>query len=148
MGFKKSDILLPLAAFILSTASLAGTTQSTIQMVVITSSAFHPDAVNRNNLRAIFSMRHTEWKNGTPVKVYVFSDNSPEHQMFSKEILEIFPYQLRLAWDRQVFSGIGQYPEQVSSSKEMLAKIKLTPGSIGYIPIQEVSNDVRILQIQ
>lgn len=148
MCLKKIYALLPLAALILSPISLAGTTQRATAVVVITSAKNNTNELNLNTLRAVFAMRHTKWRNGSPIKVYVFTDNSPEHQVFSKEILKVFPYQLRLAWDRQAFSGTGQYPEQVASTKEMLAKIKITPGSIGYIPIQEVSNDVQILQIQ
>ncbi len=118
------------------------------QVVAITSVTYNPGEVSRNTLRAIFVMRYPRWSDGTPVKVYVFADSEPQHEIFSKEVLKFFPRQLRQAWDRQVYSGLGQYPEQVSSVKEMLAKVRATPGSVGYISIQEVNKDVRILQIQ
>lgn len=63
-----------------------------------------------NVLRAIFSMRLKTWSDGTLIKVYVLSDDNELHHDFSKEKLNVFPYQLRLTWDRLVFSGTGQAP--------------------------------------
>lgn len=117
------------------------------QVVAIISPSYNPGPVSRNLLRAIFVMRLAKWNDGTPIKVYVFDDSSPTHESFSKEILQFFPRQLRQAWDRQVFSGLGQYPQQVESVQEMLDKIQSTPGSIGYITKDEVNENVRILQI-
>ncbi|PKO46234.1 MAG: hypothetical protein CVU29_06790 [Betaproteobacteria bacterium HGW-Betaproteobacteria-22] len=118
------------------------------RMVAVTATSYNPGEVSLNTLRAIFVMRYARWPDGTPVKVFVYADNVPEHEVFTKEVLKFFPRQLRQAWDRQVFAGLGQYPEQVSSVKEMLAKVSSTPGGVGYVSLQEVNKDVRILQIQ
>ncbi len=145
-------VLIYIAVIVEPSISLAGAAKAAPdpvpQVVAVTSASFNPGDVSRNTLRAIFVMRYPKWDDGTPVKVYVFADAEPLHEAFSKEVLKFFPRQLRQAWDRQVFSGLGQYPEQVSSVKEMLAKVKATPGSVGYVSIQEVNKDVRILQIQ
>ncbi len=42
-----------------------------------------------------------------PVEVYVFADDDPAHLSFTKRYLRVFPYQLRAAWDRAVFTGSG-----------------------------------------
>ncbi len=141
-------IALQLSAIFWSSLSMAGSSEPPEQVVAITSSSYNPGEISRNTLRAIFVMRHAKWYDGTPVKVYVYADDAAEHAAFSKEVLKFFPRQLRQAWDKQVFSGLGQYPEQVSSTKEMLAKVKATPGSVGYVSIHEVNKDVRILQIE
>ena len=117
-------------------------------MVAIAFPSTSESVISRSSLRAIFGMRLNKWPADTPVKVFVMKDDAPEHDAFSKNILQVFPHQLRLAWDRQVFSGQGQYPEQVVSIQEMLSKIESTPGAIGYIKINEVTNNVRILQIR
>ena len=67
---------------------------------------------------------------------------------FSKEKLNVFPYQLRAAWDRLVFSGTGQAPNTVSSSEEMLAKVASTPGAIGYLTKSRMDSSVDVLQIK
>ena len=94
--------------------------------------------ISRNVLRAIFGMRLRTWSSGLPIKVFVLPDNDRQHIKFSKSILHIFPYQLRRAWDRQVFSGTGQSPQEVSSLKEMEKMIADTPGGIGYLVMENL----------
>lgn len=112
----------------------------------------HPDvgleSVTANVLRAIFSMRMKTWPDGKLIRVYVLPDDNELHQMFSKETLNVFPYQLRSTWDRLVFSGTGQAPTTVSSNEEMLQKIASTPGSIGYLKTIYLNDDVHVLQIK
>ena len=112
----------------------------------------HPDIseeiVSVNSLRAIFSMRINTWPNGKRIKVYVLPDDNSLHQRFSKERLNVFPYQLRSAWDRLVFSGTGQAPNVVSTSEEMLTKISSTPGAVGYLYSIQIDDNVNVLQIK
>lgn len=90
-------------------------------------------SLSQNALRAIFGMRLRKWKDGTPIKVFVLPDDDPLHIAFSKHILQVFPYQLRNAWDRLVFSGTGEEPITVNSEQQMREKINSTPGAIGYL---------------
>ena len=144
--FWRACLLFMLAAFLCTTNSYADTQEPA--MVAIAFPSTSESVISRSSLRAIFGMRLNKWPADMPVKVFVMKDDAPEHDAFSKNILQVFPHQLRLAWDRQVFSGQGQYPEQVDSIQEMLSKIASTPGAIGYIKINEVTNNVRILQIR
>lgn len=127
-------------------SSYAETVDSDV--VVITSPSIGEHTIARSTLRAMFGMRLSKWSDGTPVRVFVMKDDSVEHASFSKNILQVFPHQLRLSWDRQVFSGQGQYPEQVASMQDMISRIASTPGAVGYVKANEVTNNVRILQIR
>lgn len=138
---------LMLAALLHTTSSLAGAVEPVV-MVAITAPSSNENAIPRSTLRAIFGMRLHKWSDGTPIKVFVFRDDAPEHVAFSKQVLQVFPHQLRQAWDRLVFSGLGQYPEQVSSTQEMLARVAATPGAIGYLRASEVNQNVHILKIR
>ncbi|QKS31474.1 MAG: hypothetical protein HT579_03410 [Candidatus Accumulibacter similis] len=117
-------------------------------MAVIAHPATPEDSIPRASLRAILGMRLQRWPGETPVKVFVLADEVPEHATFSKSVLQVFPQQLRMAWDRQVFSGQGQYPEVVASPQEMLARVASTPGAIGYVKASEVTPNVRVLKIR
>lgn len=117
-------------------------------MITIAAPASGDNIIPRSTLRAIFGMRMHKWPDGTPVRVFVFKDDAPEHDAFSKQVLQVFPHQLRQSWDRLVFSGLGQYPEQVSSVQEMLDRVAATPGAIGYLRASEVNHNVRILKIR
>lgn len=106
------------------------------------------NAVTRNEARLYFTMRLKKWPNGTLVKVYVLPDNDPLHRRFANEVLNLYPYQLRRVWDRQLFSGTGQAPTVVSSEEEMRRRVATTPGAIGYAdgPLQDP--DLRALEVR
>lgn len=89
--------------------------------------------LSREDLREIFFGRQTRWPDGSPLRVFVLPDQNSIHIRFAKEILGIYPYQLRSAWDRMVYSGTGVPPVVVDSLEQMRIELEKTPGSIGYI---------------
>ena len=98
-----------------------------------TSSDYSQDTQpNQEQLRRIFFSRQTHWSDGTPIRAFVLPDKHPLHIRFSKEILGVYPYQLRSAWDRMMYSGTGAPPITVKNIEEMRHKIEFTPGAIGY----------------
>lgn len=84
-------------------------------------------------VREIFFMRLSSWPDGSPIRVFVLPDNHPLHIQFAKQVLGVYPFQLRSSWDRLVYSGTGVSPTTVETSEEMQMRIRTTPGSIGYI---------------
>jgi ABC-type phosphate transport system substrate-binding protein len=126
----------------------AGSASATDSYEVITNPAVTEKTLSKTPLRAIFGMRLQTWPDGTAIKVFVMPDDAPLHAAFSKEKLNVFPYQLRSAWDRLVFSGTGQAPETVTSQEEMLAKVASTPGAIGYLTKSRIDGRVNVLQIK
>ena len=105
-------------------------------------------SVSRHTLRSIFSMRMTQWPNGTPIHVFVMGDKTTQHANFSKHILGVFPHQLRRAWNRQIYSGMGQAPIRVKSEQEMREQIEKTPGAIGYLSEEYINDRVRKLSVE
>ncbi len=89
--------------------------------------------ISRNKARLYFSQRLTHWPDGKSITLVVLSDNDPLHIAFSKKVLGLYPYQLRRAWDRQLFTGTGQAPITVSSEQEARQVIAEMPGSLSYV---------------
>jgi hypothetical protein len=118
------------------------------EMVAIGFPATSEQTISLTSLRAIFGMIQREWPANTPVKVFVLPDDTAEHTNFSKSVLQLFPQQLRSAWERGVFSGHGSYPEQLASSQEMLRRVASTPGAIGYLRASEVDATVRVISVE
>ena len=106
------------------------------------------ETVSRNTLRSIFSMRTTQWPNGAPIRVFVMGDKTSQHADFSKQVLGVFPHQLRRAWNRQIYSGMGQAPIKVKTEAEMLQQIENTPGAIGYLSEDLINERVRKLPVE
>ncbi|RMH13326.1 MAG: hypothetical protein D6698_14140 [Gammaproteobacteria bacterium] len=117
-------------------------------VVVVTSPHAPHKAISVNTLRAIFGMRLRTWPDGSRIHVFVLQDNAALHREFAKGILNVFPYQLRSAWDRMVFSGTGQAPVRVDSVAEMKNRVAQTPGAIGYLWRDNVDETVDVLEIR
>jgi hypothetical protein len=114
----------------------------------------HPDVaistLSSQGLRSIFSMRSSRWPDQMPMRVFVLTDKHPLHRSFVKSNLGMFPYQLRMIWDRSVFSGAGFPPILVATPREMLFRVQSTEGAVGYmddnsLPLLE---GVKIIEIQ
>ncbi|MEP7371604.1 MAG: hypothetical protein ABI659_05185 [Nitrosospira sp.] len=115
---------------------------------IVTNPSVNEKTLPKSSLRAIFGMRLHTWPDGTAIRVFVMPDDAPLHATFSKEKLNVFPYQLRSAWDRLVFSGTGQAPDTVTSPEEMLARVASTPGAIGYLIKSKTDGRVNVLEIK
>lgn len=106
------------------------------------------NSYSRNSLRAAFGMRLKTWPNGLPIRVFVLPDDSALHNIFTKEKLNIFPYQLRAGWDKLIFSGTGQAPFLVKTEEEMRERIASTPGAIGYLKRVNIDDSIHVLNIE
>lgn len=129
-------------------ALLALTTGAASGQEVIANADVGLDAIDRNFARLLITMRMPQWPNKRPVTVFVLPDNNPVHTAFAKRVLEVYPYQLRRTWDRQVFSGTGQAPRQVASEQEMIERVSQTAGAVGYVSSPPDSGRVKVLEVK
>lgn len=116
----------PLLCCLLISWSVAATS-------VVVNQAVPLQALTQAQLRNIFTLRQTQWPDGTAITVLVLPDSSALHQRFSREQLKLFPYQLNHIWDKHSFSGTGTRPLQVEDAGVMLQQLRQTPGAIGYV---------------
>ena len=110
--------------------------------------ALQPQEMTRHVARLIFTMRFLRWPDGTRVKVFVLADTSPVHRSFAKQVLDLYPRQLRRVWDRNLFSGSGAVPVTVDSIEEMIRRVNETPGAIGYVPSGFATETVRVIHVR
>ncbi|MDD5036394.1 MAG: hypothetical protein PHE55_16740 [Methylococcaceae bacterium] len=117
---------------------------------VIANPSVTTPSISRNFARSIFGMRVQQWPyDGGSVKVFVLPDNHAVHEAFCKTVLDVFPRQMRVAWDRQVFSGTGPAPIEVETEEEVLNRVATTPGAVGYLSKEKIDEKkVRLLPIK
>jgi hypothetical protein len=115
--------------------------------VLITNQDLAPHELSQNEARLYFGMRLQRWPDHQPVKVFVLPDDHPLHSDFAKGVLGMFPYQLRSAWDRQLFSGTGQAPTRVADEQAMIRRVASTPGAIGYARTNPQDARVHVLKV-
>ncbi len=105
--------------------------------------------ISTHALRAIFSMRLREWNDGSPVTVFVLSEDDKRHIEFCNKLLQILPRTLERNWDHLVFSGTGQRPITVSSEQDLKRRVAETPGAIGYLEAKDLVDDhVKMLSVR
>ncbi|VAW84360.1 hypothetical protein MNBD_GAMMA16-1925 [hydrothermal vent metagenome] len=116
--------------------------------IVITHKDTKVEMLSLSRLRTIFGLKVKYWEDQTPIIVYTSSPVEEEYGTFCKQILGVFPHQLRRAWDRLVYSGRARPPTTVASFKEMLEAVSTTPGAIGYLPRHEFNTTIQKIEIR
>lgn len=136
-----------LAMLLLFVSSNASPLEGAPTVDVIVSPSLASMKLDRSLLRAVFTMRVREWPDGSPVRVFVLPDHNPLSDQFYRERLGMYSYVLRRAWDRMVFTGTGFAPTIVQTEREMIERVRSTPGAIGYVRKRELSeSDARVLR--
>lgn len=112
----------------------------------------HPGVEGRSistaSLRNIYTLRQTLWPNRQPIVVFVLPDDHPAHAAFAKETLGLYPYRLRQAWDRLSYSGMAGAPIEVKDESEMRARVRATPGAIGYTSKDTAYDGIKTLRLE
>lgn len=130
---------------LLFVAFSAGSEVRAVQVVVHASN--DTENIRVEQIRRIFSMRQTVWSKGQAITVYVLPNEHQIHQLFSTQVLGMFPYQLNRIWNKLVYSGLGEEPIKVQSEQEMLERVSQTPGAIGYVMQSNNLDNVYVINV-
>ncbi len=133
---------------LLSNTAVAQTAESANTIVLVAHPSVGAQAINRDTTRAMFAMRQRTWPNGQAAQIFVLPNRDPVHTRFAKEQLGVYPHQLQLAWDRMVFSGMGQAPNRVRNQEEMREQVAGTPGALGYLEREYLDESVRVISME
>lgn len=132
-----------LVALLMTMSPAASSQDSVLAVDIVVSPSLTEVQLDRDLLRAVFTMRVREWPDGSPVRVFVLPDDDPLSDTFYRERLGMYSYVLRRAWDRMVFTGTGFAPTVVRSEQEMIERVRSTPGAIGFVRKREASSNNR-----
>ncbi len=138
--------LVALITILIPTHCLSADKHSDLQIYVNSSVA--DKKYTLADVRAIFAMRKTHWNDGKKIQVFVLPDNNKVHRQFTKTRLNMFPHQFRRIWDRLIFSGVGQGPDEVKSLDEMRNKLATVPGAVGYLKKTDSTEKIRVLNYE
>lgn len=125
---------------------------STVYAVeVIVNVSVKDTTLTTSQLKRIYTMRQLRWSDQSVIKVFVLPSQHELHRRFTKERLQIFPYQLNRIWHKLTYSGLGVAPTIVKSPEELFTAVSLTPGAIGYIDMPDSNLDegaVNVIKIE
>lgn len=120
---------------------MAMLTPSVCALEVIANITVSETSLTTSQLRRIYTMRQLRWANDSTITVFVLPNQHVLHQRFSKEKLQIFPYQLNRIWHKLTYSGLGVAPIIVKTPAALIQAVRSTPGSIGYA--EEISESTK-----
>lgn len=101
-----------------------------------------------SQLRRIYTMRQIHWPDGRRITVFTLPRKHALHIRFSKERLQMFPYQLDRIWNKLTYSGLGVAPITVNTPQALLDAVRKTPGAIGYFENIMDEESVRVAKIK
>lgn len=124
------------------------TTPFAVSAGIIVNPSVEGRSISAASLRNIYTLRQTMWPDRQPIVIFVLPDDHPVHEAFAKEILGLYPYRLRQTWDRLSFSGMASTPIEVKDENEMRARVRATPGAIGYTSKDTGHDGIKILKLE
>ena len=71
---------------------------------------------------------------------------SAAHQWICRQLLDLTPAQYQSYWSRLLFTGNAD-ALQYMESNEVLQKVATDPDALGYLPLSEVTPQVRVLGV-
>ena len=112
-------------------------------IAIVSSYAFDLTSLDKASVSRIF-LAKTNRINSTRVKVFELKNSSYKKQ-FYKEVSGKSLAQLRSYWTRLIFTGKAQPPKQLRNREELIQKMKDDNTVISYLPLNEVTDDMKIL---
>ena len=126
-----------------------GCISSTVYAVeVITHPSVSEPILTTSQLRRIYTMRQIQWPDGRRITVFVLPRQHVLHVRFSKERLQMFPYQLDRIWNKLTYSGLGVAPIMLNTQEDLIEAVRQTPGAIGYVENIKDEEAVHVVKIK
>lgn len=114
------------------------------QIAIIAHPSVEAADVEAADIDAMYSLDETQWSDGSPITLFDLKDNGVTKKTFFKYIGRN-PAELRRIWLRFKLSGEGQPPETLATESEVVERVADTPGAIGYVNAEAVTESVQVL---
>lgn len=93
-----------------------------------------------------FSMQMTTWLDGSAIQLVVLPPSSEIQYQFTRQVLNLAPYQAQTRWLRYVYSGQALKPIVVQNMMQMIETVSRIPGAVGFIPAaMPVPDELQVL---
>jgi len=111
-------------------------------IAIVTNSENESITISQSDAINIFLGRYRRYDNGQTAKPY---DNAALKTEFYKKLVNKSPAQIKAYWARLIFSGRTMPPKTLETNKAVISQIKNNKLAISYIPLAQVTDDVKIL---
>lgn len=126
--------------FLLATGAFS----ASAQVAVIAHKDVPADQLDARTIQAFYELEESKWrdnsrvvpfdlKDGVSVTEHFYAALGRKHKDFKK------------MWLRKKLSGEGQPPSQLNSDAEMIQKVAATPGALGFVSPDAVTDAVKVV---
>ena len=116
------------------------------QVAIIANSSVSESSVTAEQLLDICLLETRTWSNGKAIELMLLRDNGPEEKRFY-EFLGRTPLEMRKVWLRAQLSGQARPPAQITSQEELVRRVEVTPGAMGFVNKQKIRGNVKIMHL-
>jgi len=113
------------------------------EIAVVVSLNFEGTNLDKRSVSRIF-LAKTVKINSVRIRVYEVK-NTKYKQSFYKAVSGKSPAQLRAYWTTLIFTGKAKPAKQLNDINELIAKMKIDNKVISYVPLSEVTDEMKIL---
>ena len=104
--------------------------------------------ITTSQIQDFFLKRARTWPDGTPVRFFDRSDDSPERKIFLQNYLKRTARQVEQHWIGQKLYSGDSSPSQVTSDSLMVSLVSRFPGGIGYVSAYfSAGKGVKIIEV-
>ena len=114
--------------------------------VVIVNPATPATSLSADIVRDYFLGQKTAWSDGTKVAVVVDRDDTALMPLLS--FLGRSRNQFEVGWKKLIFTGRVTTPIQVDAEEAVIARVAATPGAIGFVNKDKVTDKVKTITIR
>lgn len=90
-------------------------------------------SISRDDVYWIYTLKTRFWNDGSRIVVYYMNFSHPIHVSFVRDVLEVSPVTFQTSVETYVNTGNAAYFRKVSTEDEMVNRVSLTDGSVGYL---------------
>ena len=113
-------------------------------VAVIAHKSVPEDTLSKNQLLSYFEGDVEKWNDGVLIVVVDLKARGEVRETFYR-FLGKRPSRMKSIWLKKMLSGEGDPPKSMNSEEEMLKKVALTPGAIGFVSQARASEEVKTL---
>lgn len=103
-----------------------------------------PDSITQQQVRDIYLNRSSQMPDGQRAIAFELAPGNSMRDEFNELITKRSDAWLKAFWSRQVLTGKGQPPTEMSSASGMKSVVSSTLGAIGYLDSTLVDDSVKV----
>ena len=117
-----------------------------LRLRVIAHESVPVEEIEHGDLLDIYTGDVRSWDDGEPVIVFDLKPRGDVKDMFY-DFLGKSASRMKSIWLKRMLAGEGDPPPAIESEEAVLEKIKTTPGAVGFISQEKVTDEVKVLAV-